>query len=704
MRPVGLLLGLSPAVGPVARRLPAPAIAALVLVLALAALALGPAAAAAQTARLPGLIAALPQPFGTTSLVSVATNGGVGNRISVQPAMSADGRHVAFASVASDLVNGDSNETVEVFVRDLVDGTTVRVPLPGGGFVPANAQAFEPSISADGNVVAYTYVSGATTAVAVVPQIVLAWDRESNETVVVSRTINGSGAPGRAASVSANGRYIAFVSNGAPIVPGDDRNIDNVFRFDLQTQTTELVSADLEGGVSRGPSDAPSISANGRFVAFDSLEVALTEDSVCCHRHVFVRDMDAEETRLVSVALVDGAGNAASDGPAISDDGSKIAFASAADNLVADDLNRVGDVFVRDMDAGTTTLASLGADGKPSSASSGEASISADGRIVAFASGSNDLIGSVAGGFRFAASAPRLAEVYARDVVAGETALISVAALGGPGGARSSMPSVGANGRFVAFASTSPRILDNDDDNNASDVFVRDLPPALVVEPPIIDFGSQVVDTTSAPRAATVRNDGWGPLTIGTPFIGGTHAADFGIVADGCAGDVLHRTEACSVSVVFTPLAPDTRVASLRIPSDIEPEPRRLRVTGVGVAIPTFDGELEVRPAMGPPGIVTVATGTGFKPGSTVELSWLRGITPQLQPITVADDGTFAVQVLIFHNDRIGDRDLEAVTTDDPAVAPATATFRVVSPPAQPPSYVVLRLLAGSPVMLVGRR
>jgi len=708
MRPVGLLLRLPPTVGgSIRRRRPLGPLVALVLV---AVAGVPPAGAVTGPAPASRLIAALPQPFGTTSVVSVARNGGFANAASGLSAISANGRFVVFVSFASNLVADDVNEGPDLFVRDLQAGTTERALFNGQPF-PVGSQVSDPSISGNGRIVAFTLSFTTSASVARFPPVVMAWDRATGEVTVVSRTIQGDSAPGRAAAVSGNGRYIAYVSNGAPMVPGDDRNIDNVFRFDRQTETTELVSADMSGEVASGASDRPAISANGRRVAFDSIDTRLVPDGTAGgRRHVYVRNMNTGVTTRVSVNAAGAAADGESDGAAISADGSRIAFSSVATNLVDGDTNEAADVFVRDLGTGTTSLASLGDDGRPSNRHSGEAAISANGRIVAFASGDPALIGplpvvgAAPGGVDLAAVMPRLAEVYARDMVAGETALISVAAVGGPGGSRSASPSIGANGRFVAFDSNSSRILPGDD-NESYDVFVRDLPPIPSVEPAAIDFGTRPVGEAALAGAATVRNDGWGPLAVDPSTIAGRDAGDFSILVDGCDGALLYRTEACSVSVGFAPTDGGNRVGSLRIPNNFEPEPRRVRLVGVGEVGPEpFLGQLELSPENGPPGIVTVATGSGFEPGTTIGLRWSRGLTPNLPPIVVDADGGFTVQVLVFHNDQVGERDLEAQLSDGPPIEPVTATFRVVPGPGQPPSYAVLRLLSMSPVTLVGRR
>jgi hypothetical protein len=337
-------------------------------------------------------------------------------------------------------------------------------------------------------------------------------------------------------------------------------------------------------------------------------------------------------------------------------------------------------------------VVSVRADGSTADASAAQASISADGRIVAFASTANDLV-ATSGPVALAAIAiPPRSEVYARDIVAGETVLISVRPDGLPGGGRSVMPSIGANGRLVAFAANSPA-LGKPDNNSADDVFVRDMPPEPSIGPSPIDFGAQEQGTASEPHAATLRNDGWGPLAVGGTVVTGA-APDFPVLVNGCAGAVLHRAEACTVTLGFAPTETGPRVGQLRVTNDFDPGPRTVRLRGIGLpGVPkVFNPTLELDPPTGPPGFVTMAVGSGFPPGGIVGLAWSRGITPTLPPIVADGDGRIRVQVLIFHHDVLGDRQLTASPAGGPTFNPAVAGFRVSTAPSQPPSSVVLRL------------
>ncbi|HET9521741.1 MAG TPA: choice-of-anchor D domain-containing protein [Candidatus Limnocylindrales bacterium] len=638
-------------------------------------------------------------PPGTSSLVSLDRAGGRANAASAQASISASGRYIAFVSIASDLVRGDTNQAVDVFVRDRRNpAKTIRLPLPGGGFVPKGGSALDPSISADGSVVAFVYQPPvSTTAVLAAPSqpVVLAWVRATGETEIVSIAPSGGIArPSTEPSVSGNGRLIAFTSllSTAAGVPG----VANVYVRDRAAGTTMLVS-ERDSEPAGAATSAPAISRDGRFVAFQSDDDGLAPGDDNGETDVLVRELRFDPIELVSVAI-DGQANGPSTAPAISGDGGRIAFESGASNLVTGPASAGGLVYVRDRSGGLTFVASVGNGGVAAGAGgNGQASISDDGRIVAWASsaaivtaaaghpGSASAGGPAAGPVNAdlaAFVAPRT-EVYARDLETGETILVSEARGGGPAGGQNLGPSIGGNGRYVAFSSTSPNLV-RGDDNKVGDVFLRDLPPAPALNPATLDFGTRALGADGAPLAAILTNGGWGPLTGRASTPTGAAAADFTVVLDGCNGVVLHRNESCPVTVSFGPTAPGNRAATLEVAHDGPRAPASARLRGAGSR-----AELKIDPPLGHPGIVVIATGAGFPPNAPVGLSWSRGLTPKMPAVTTDADGGFRVQVLVFHNDVIGARDLVARPLEGATFPELSAAFLVVEASSQPPRFIV---------------
>jgi Tol biopolymer transport system component len=285
---------------------------------------------------------------GTTQRVSVATDGSQGNGFSYDPAISADGRYVAFDSYASSLVPGDTNGDSDVFVRDRRLGTTQRVSVATNGS-QGNGDSASPAISADGRYVAFSsdasnLVPGDTNGAL----DVFVRDRRSGTTQRVSVATDGSQANGGSPAISADGRYVAFTSVASNLVPGDTNGFEDVFVRDLKSGTTRRVSVATDG--SQGNNDSsvrPAISADGRYVAFESYASNLVPGDT--NGLEFVRDLRLDTTRQVDVAADGGQPNGLSFFPAISADGRYVAFESYASNLVPGDTNHSADVFVRDL-------------------------------------------------------------------------------------------------------------------------------------------------------------------------------------------------------------------------------------------------------------------------------------------------------------------------------------------------------------------
>jgi Tol biopolymer transport system component len=642
--------------------------------------------------------AALPQPVGVTALVSQKLGGGFAGGGSITPSLSANGRYVAFLSGAADLVAGDTNQSVDIFVRDLTKGTTIRLPLPGGAPVPAGGQVSEPAISANGKVVAFTYLQA--TAGTVASPVVMAWDRDTGTTEIVSRagTVPVTGSE---PSVSGDGRYVAYTSISGRMVPNDSNEATDVFRYDRQKRSTVLVSVGFQGGTPSGASRQPSISNDGTKIAFTSAggDTLVGQDTGAGDQ-VYLRDIAAKTTERISGAPGGGSGggpaNGPSDWPSISADGRYVAFESAAGNLVGALDGGTMQVYRRDRQSGVTELVSVDPNGATSQGGAGQPAISRDGRMVSFIAAATDLTAGVPG-VQLAAVTTRTSEVYIRDLVAGETALVSVSLAGGPAGARSLGPVIGGNGRFVAFYSDASTLVAGDQ-NKAVDVFIRDFPPAPMLNPGVVDFGTRAVGTGVVPGAAVLVNAGWGLLSISGIAIDGPAAADFIVQADGCTNAVLHRSEACTITVGFSPAAAGARTATLRVSDSYAGSPRTARLSGRGSL-----ATLTVDPSVARPGLVVTATGSGFPPGAQVSLGWSLGITEDLPVITADANGTFSRQVLVFHNDRTGPRDLVATSvggTPFPAVA---APILVADSPMRPPGFAVLRLLMNLPLVLMMR-
>ena len=340
---------------------------------------------------------------GTTRRVSVATGGGQGNGNSVAPTVSALGRYVTFGSIASNLVANDTNVDWDVFLHDRRSGTTERISVGSGG-----AQGNGPSTNSD---------------------------------------------------VSRLGRHVAFASTASNLVSSDTNNSNDVFVRDRQIATLARVSIGSAGQQGNGASFEPSISFDGRFVAFVSNASNLVDGDSNARADVFVRDRRLNTTARISVTSAGAQSNDDSSAAAISGNGRYVAFASAANNLVPGSTNDITDVFVHDRVTGVTALISDVDVNK--NLGSGEPSISADGRYVAFSTVSD--VGGIS----------LKTDLFRVDRQTGTKTVVSVNNRGEEANDQSFFPVVAGDGRDVLFGSRATNLVP-DDTNGALDVFVRD--------------------------------------------------------------------------------------------------------------------------------------------------------------------------------------------------------------------------------------
>jgi len=348
--------------------------------------------------------------LGATERVNVDSSGAQGDGTALDfvisgPALTPDGRYVAFEGFATNLVAGDTNALNDIFVRDRVLGTTERVSVDSAG-AQSDGDSFGPALSADGRFVAFVsyaanLVAGDTNAT---PDVFVR-DRLLGTTVRAS--VDSAGAQGSGASVhaalSSDGRYVAFQSNSSNLVPGDGNGTSDAFVHDLQSATTECVSVDPLGATGNGTTLRPVLSADGRFVAFASQAGTLVAGDTNLVIDVFVRDRLLATTVRVSVGPGGAQGNnhcGASYAPALTADGRFVAFDGTASNLVAGDSNGSADVFVHELSSGVTERASVDGAGTQGNNVSARASISADGRYVAFDTYATNLGAGDVNGFR----------------------------------------------------------------------------------------------------------------------------------------------------------------------------------------------------------------------------------------------------------------------------------------------------------------
>ncbi|MBW3664431.1 MAG: hypothetical protein KY469_15125 [Actinobacteria bacterium] len=473
-----------------------------------------------------------PRP-GVTARVSVASDGAEGDKPAANnlPAISADGRFVAFASFASNLVPGGTDpEYEDVFVHDRATGTTEHISVSNDG-TPGNDASWWPSISADGRFVAF-----ASAATNLVPGDtnerwdVFVHDRATGVTEIVSVASDGSQAenPSYWSAISPDGGSVVFVSTAPNLVADDTNGRQDIFVHDRATGVTERVSVSSDGTESNGHSRGPVVSADGASVAFySSASNLVPDDDNAGDEDVFVHDRETGTTERVSVTSdgreVDGLGNNTWT-PAITPDGRFVAFTHSASTLTQGDNNLYWDVFVHDRQAGTTERVSVASDGRSGNNNANSPSISADGRFVAFDSFASNLVPG---------DTNRASDVFVHDRATGATERVSVDS-GGNESDRSSWPTaISANGRFVAFNSLASNLVPGDG-NGGRDVFVRDRGAPLGVGGLVAEqtggsvrvSGWATSSGTVTSEATDADDDGaFGPLdadTLGAELTGAT--------------------------------------------------------------------------------------------------------------------------------------------------------------------------------------
>lgn len=361
-----------------------------------------------------------------TARVSVDNLGAQANQTTGPTIVSGNGRFVAFASNATNLVAGDTNGVTDVFVHDRQLATTERVSVSNAG-VQGNFQS-----GFSGN-----------------PAFL--------ETLPAGL------------SISSDGRFVVFESFANNLVAGDSNARTDVFLRDRQLGTTERVSLTAGGAQCGGDCWRPSVSDDGRFITFQSGDNSIVAGDLTGF-DVFVRDRTLGTTFKVSLGTGGIQGNNDSEvqgGPgAISNDGRYVVFRSLSSNFVAGDTNGRWDTFVYDRTLLFTTRASVSAAGAQGNDNVQGACISADGRYVAFTSSATNLVAGDVNGFN---------DVFVRDLVAGTTVCASLDSSGAPAlSSNNSDPYISQNGRFVSFASSATTFVPGDT-NGRRDVFVRDL-------------------------------------------------------------------------------------------------------------------------------------------------------------------------------------------------------------------------------------
>jgi hypothetical protein len=388
------------------------------------------------------------------------------NLASWQPRITADGRYVVYYSYATNLVPDDTGFKADVFVYDSHLGTTVRASVDSNG-VGGNADSYFASISDDGNLVAFqslasNFFAGDTNG----QSDVFVRNLAAGTTTCISLGPNGEVSNNFAfnPAISADGRFVVFESLASNLVVGDTNGQRDIFLRDLAAGTTTLVSVDSNGVQGNGLSANATISADGRYVVFESTSTNLVPNDTNAASDVFLRDTLTGTTTRVSVDSNNKEGDGDSVMAQISPSGKLVAFSSLAENLVVGDTNGQYDLFLRDLVAGTTTRISLSSNGVEGDGGSFDPSISGNDRFVAFDSAATNLVPNDTNGWP---------DIFLRDLVTGVTTRVSVTTGGGQSSSQSAIPGISADGQKIVFYCYAPLVPG--DTNGVTDIYLRDL-------------------------------------------------------------------------------------------------------------------------------------------------------------------------------------------------------------------------------------
>ncbi len=408
---------------------------------------------------------------GVTVLASVGATAISGRRASESPDITPDGRYVAFFSTATNL-GADVPNAQDIYVRDLSGGATIWASRDAGAVAlsvlqSTNVACYNHAISGDGKYVAYetSPASGSS------PGLILRYSLDTGSTDLIHTNAAVQPAAGLDAhnlDLTPDGQRIVFVAN----TNGTSGATTCILLWDAATGGSIFVSGDLSNEVVADCTcDWPTIDPSGQLVAFSSTATNLTTNALSGACHLYLRDLQAGTTLLLD-ADTNGIGSLISPlaMPRLSADARFVVFESTGENLVPDDRNRVSDVFVRDLTTGAVEHISARDPGLASLSPNGVSRLStscasADGRWVAFASEADNLVGNDTNGFR---------DVYVRDLQSGTNVLGSVASNGFSGDNLSFEPAISTDGRYIAFTSLAGNLVAGDT-NRAYDVFARDL-------------------------------------------------------------------------------------------------------------------------------------------------------------------------------------------------------------------------------------
>jgi Ca2+-binding RTX toxin-like protein len=407
---------------------------------------------------------------GTISCISTSATGEQGNNYSYNPFISADSRFVVFESYASNLVPGDTNIRSDIFLKDIATGAISRVSTSATGN-QGNSDSNHPTISADGQFVVFQSTSDNN----LVPG-----DTNGRSDIFLKEIATGAisristsatGEQGNnmslSSTISADGRFVVFMSDASNLVPGDTNNTRDIYLKEISTGAILRIntSATGEQDNSNGSARPISISADGRFVVFDSGGSNLVPGDTNNQTDIFLKDIVTGAIICVSTSANGKLSDSTSSLSSISADGRFVVFTSWATNLVPGDTNRTLNIFLKEIATGAISRITKSANRVQVNNSIYSPTMSADKRFVVFQSIDSNLVPG---------DTNNRTDIFLKEIATGATSLISTSISGEQGDVYSEMPSISADGRFVVFTSWATNLVPGDT-NGRTDVFLKDI-------------------------------------------------------------------------------------------------------------------------------------------------------------------------------------------------------------------------------------
>lgn len=401
----------------------------------------------------------------THELVSLDSSGNQGSHQSGSNGMSisSDGRYVAFTSRAGNLVTGDTNNKMDIFLRDTQTNTTSRVSVTSSGGQFTN-ESYLPKISDDGRYVVFSSLNNPSTGSGATQQVLI-HDVQNGTTDYISKSTGGSVANSASSghTISSNGRYVAFHSQASNLVSGDTNGFSDIFVRDTWLNTTTLISKSSAGVIGNSSSFHPGISCDGTVITFSSDATNLTASDTNGVRDIFIVDRIGGHN-IANITQTLTTTNADYLVPTISCDNKKLIFNSDSGELVAGDTNGEHDVFMYDIFNATYSVISVTPSGTVGNGRSGygyETTIDGSGRFIAFSSQASDLASpDVGSGW----------DVFLRDTLNDTTEKVSMIDASTQAGFASYYSEISADGSKVAFSARANLIVE--DTNDLLDVFI----------------------------------------------------------------------------------------------------------------------------------------------------------------------------------------------------------------------------------------